>query len=84
MLLDVIVSMFRYGEAEAIAVGSQDHLIAHQLKTCLRVMVLRLSQLRVIVSMFGYCEAEAIVIVSYQDDLIAHRLNMSIWLGHSL
>lgn len=36
LLLDVIVSMFRYGEAEAIAVGSQDHLIAHQLKSCLR------------------------------------------------
>lgn len=39
LLLDVIVSsvsMFRYGVAEAIAVGSQVDLIAHQLKTCQR------------------------------------------------
>lgn len=56
LLLDVIVSsvsMFRYSEAEAITVGSQDHLIAHQLKTvCVArshpVMVLRLLQLRII------------------------------------
>lgn len=91
LLFDVIVSMFRYGEAEAIAVGSQDHLFFHELKTCLRGSVTLCNGLTIVaapcncvVSVFGYCEVEAIVIVSYQDDLFAHRLNMSIWLGHSL
>lgn len=65
LLLDVIVSsvsMFWYGEAEAIAVGSQDHLIAHQLKTCLRGSVTPCNGLTFVA--VPYCEAEAIVIVS--------------------